>query len=47
MRTYDIAQGIVLNALWWPEWEGSPKGGAICTCVTDSFCYAVETNTTL
>ena len=26
MRTYCIAQGTLLNALWWSEWEGSPKG---------------------
>ena len=26
MRTYCIAQGTFLNALWWLEWEGSPKG---------------------
>ena len=29
MRTYHIAQGTLLNALWWPEWEGSPKGRAV------------------
>ena len=26
MRTYCIAQGVLLNALWWSEWEESPKG---------------------
>ena len=26
MRTYYVAQGTLLNALWWPEWEGGPKG---------------------
>ena len=26
MRTYCIGQGILLNALWWPEWQGNPKG---------------------
>ena len=25
MRTDCTAQGILLNALWWPEWEASPK----------------------
>ena len=25
MRTYCIAQGILLSALWWPKWEGNPK----------------------
>ena len=29
MRTYCIAQGTQLNALWWPEWEGNPKGRTI------------------
>ena len=24
--TYCIAQGTLLNALCWPEWEGNPKG---------------------
>ena len=23
--TYCIAQGTLLNALWWPKWEGNPK----------------------
>ena len=26
MRTYCTEQGTLLNTLWWPEWEGSPKG---------------------
>ena len=25
MRTYYIAQGTLLSALWWPKWEGSLK----------------------
>ena len=25
MRTYCIAQGTLLGALWWPKWEGNPK----------------------
>ena len=25
MRTYYIAQGTLLSALWWPKWEGNPK----------------------
>ena len=25
MRTYCIAQGTLLNALWWPKWEGNLK----------------------
>ena len=26
MRTYCIAPGTRLSALWWPKWEGNPKG---------------------
>ena len=26
MRIYSIAQETLLNALWWPVWERSPKG---------------------
>ena len=25
MRTYCIAQGTLLSALWWPKWEENPK----------------------
>ena len=25
MRTYCIAQGALLNALWWPKWEENLK----------------------
>ena len=25
MRTYCVAQGTLLSALWWPKWEGNPK----------------------
>jgi len=25
MKTYCMAQGTLLKALWWPEWEGSPE----------------------
>ena len=27
MKTYCIAQGSLLNALWRPKWEGNPKYG--------------------
>ena len=26
MGTYCIAQGTLLNTLWWTEWEGNPEG---------------------
>ena len=25
MRTYCLAQGILLSDLWWPKWEGNLK----------------------
>ena len=40
-------EGTVLNALWCPEWQGSPKGRDLCICVADSFCSTVETSATL
>ena len=36
MRTYHIAQGTLLNALWWPEWEGVHKGGDACVWMAAS-----------
>ena len=48
MRTYCIAQGTLLNALWGPKWEGNPKKrGDICIGIADSLCFTAETNTTL
>ena len=45
MGTYCIAQGTLLNALWWSEWEENPKGkGYMYIHMLDSFCSAVETN---
>ena len=32
MRTYCIAQGTLLSALWRPKWEGNPKREDICIC---------------
>ena len=50
MRTYRIAQGTLVSALWGPEWEGNPKKrGFMYTyihmykiCITDSLCYTAE-----
>ena len=43
VRTYCIAQGTLLNALWSPKWEGSPERKVgICICMADSSCCAVE-----
>ena len=42
-----IAQGTLLNSLWWPKWKGNSKRGVMCTCIADSLCYTEETNTTL
>ena len=47
MRTYCIAQGTLLNALWWSKWEGNPERGDICISIADSLFCTVETNTTL
>ena len=41
-----IARGMTLNAPWSPEWEGNSNGGT-WTLRADSFCCAVESNTTL
>ena len=30
MRTHCMAQGTLLNALWWPKWEGNLKREDIC-----------------
>ena len=39
MRTYYIAQGALLIALWWPEWEEKKEktkaGGNICIDMAD------------
>ena len=47
MKTYCIPQGILLNALWWPKWEGNPKRGNIHMCMANSLCCSVEINTVL
>ena len=44
MRIYCIAQGTLLNALWWPNGKKVQEGGVICIGMADSFCYTVETN---
>ena len=43
MRIYCKAQGTLLNALWWPNWEGNPKKRRYmymyywftCICITE------------
>ena len=47
MRTYHIAHGTLLNALWWPKWEGNPKRGDVCIRMADSLCCTAENTTTL
>ena len=44
MKIYGIAQGTLFSAMWWRKYK---KREDICTCITDSFCYTAETNTTL
>ena len=46
MRMYCLARGTLLNALWWPHWEGNPrKRGYTYTCDYSLGCIE-ETNTT-
>ena len=47
MRTYCIAQGNLLNALWWPKQKRNPKRGGMCIHRVDSLCCTVENNTKL
>ena len=35
MRTYCIAEGIRLNALWWPKWRGNPRKSDICKHIAE------------
>ena len=44
-RTYCIAQGTLLSALWWTKWEGNPKTGDICIHTADSLWCTTEINT--
>ena len=46
-RTFCTAQGTLLNILWWPEWEGSPKGRRHMHMYGWLFFCTVETITTL
>ena len=42
MRTYCMAQGTLLSALWWPKWEGMQKRGYIyCCCSVIPSCPAL------
>ena len=45
MRTYGVAQGTLLGALWGPEWEGNPRRGAIYKHIANPFCRIAETST--
>ena len=47
MRMYCIAQGNLLNDLWWPKWEGNPEGENKCMHIADSLCCTVETSNTV
>ena len=53
MRTYSIAQGTLLNALWWPKWEELQKRGEIYIYIhthihiADSLWCIAKINTTL
>ena len=43
MRTYCIAQGTLLSALWWPKWEGNPKERGYIIHTAESLCCIAET----
>ena len=45
MRTYCIAHGTRISALWWPKWEEIQKRGDICIHMADSLCCTWETDT--
>ena len=47
MRTFCIAQGTLLNVLWYLNGKETPPKGDMCTCVVDLLCYTAETNATL
>ena len=43
MRTYHRALGTLLNALWWPKWEGHLKWGVyLYTHITEPLCCTEE-----
>ena len=46
MRSYCIAQGILLNLIWQPEREGSLGRIDTYTCIAEALCYPPETLTT-
>ena len=45
MRTYCIARGTLLSALWGPKWEGNPKMREYCVCVCVCVCADAEAET--
>ena len=46
MRTYSLAQGTPLGALWRPNWERNIlKNGDICTPMADSLSCIAEADT--
>ena len=48
MRICHMAQGALLNALCGDlDGEEGPKRGDVCIYMADSFCYKVETSSTL
>ena len=47
MRTYCIAQGTLLSALWWPKWKGNLKNKGYMYKYSDSFFCTAEMKTTL
>ena len=47
-KIYCTAQGILLNVIWQPGWEGSlEEKGYIYICMAEFLCCLLETTTTL
>ena len=47
MRTYSIAQGTLLNVLWYLNGKETPLKRNMYTCIVGSLCYTAEINGTL
>ena len=45
MRTYCLAQGTLLSALWWPKWERNPQKRYVCMNRADWLCCTADTDT--
>ena len=46
MKTYCVAQGTLLRALWWPKWRETQTREDVCKYRVDSLCCRTEINKT-